>query len=98
MRRTTELIDASEKLIHEGDVITFCGIKGKVIFQYGCFGVATEEEIDYLKLQKYMDDNEEECCGNEYRGCENDNFISLWELYWNFNCIENFLWIAKIVE
>ena len=97
MKRDTGLNCKKEKRIHEGDTVMFCGYKGKVVFVCGAFGIEVENGIDYLALQKFMDEHETECCGNEYRGCENDNFISLWEIYWNFNCMENYLWMVDVI-
>lgn len=85
------------KYVREGDTVRFCGHEGKVVFECGCLGVAVEGGIDYDKLQRFMDENDEVCCGNEYHGCMNDNFISLWEIYENFNCIEDYLWIVEII-
>lgn len=83
--------------VREGDKVRFCGHEGEVIFEFGCLGVYVKNGIDYLALQKFMDEHEDVCCGNEYRGCENDNFISLWEIYENFNCIEDYLWMLEII-
>lgn len=97
-RRSTELSCKNKRRVYEGDIVSFCGHKGKVVFDVGCFGVVVEGGIDYDKLQSFMDDNQPECCGNEYSGCMNDNFISLWEIYWNFNCIEDYLWMVEVIQ
>ena len=97
VKRDSELRDMNSKRVHEGDAIRFCGHKGKVVFECGCLGVAVEDGIDYDALQKFMDSHEVECCGNEFTGCFNDNFISLWEIYWNFGCMENYLWMVEII-
>ncbi len=61
----------------------------EVVFECGAYGIATKDQFDYDFIQANMDDDSN-CCGNEYHGCFNDNFISLWELYWNFNCEEEY--------
>lgn len=58
---------------------------GEIVFECGAYGVAFQNSIDYDKIQAAMDEDDW-CCGNHYSGCKNDNFISLWELHWNFNC------------
>lgn len=98
MKINSYLTANTGKYVREGDAVRFCGHEGKVIFECGTLGVAVEQGIDYDALQKFMDEHEDECCGNQFSGCMNDNFISLWEIYWNFNCIENYLWMVEIVE
>lgn len=95
MKRDSELKDMNSKWLHEGDTVRFCGYEGEVVFDCGCLGVIVEDGIDYDVLQRFMDEHEDECCGNEFAGCMNDNFISLWEIYWNFNCMENYLWMVE---
>ena len=74
-----------------GDKVSLItGEIGEVVFECGAYGVAVFEGIDYKKIQFKMDESKW-CCGNYYYGCYNDNFISLWELYWNFNCEEDIL-------
>jgi len=89
------LFEALEK-IYEGDNVKICGFKrGKVVFECGAFGIAFND-IDYNVIQQKMDEDSN-CCGNTYYGCFNDNFVSLWELYWNFNCEENSMRIIEVI-
>lgn len=67
------------------------GQRGEIVFECGAFGVAIPNFINYEKLQIEMD-KLDVCCNNSYHGCFNDNFISLWELYWNFNCEDDILY------
>lgn len=83
--------------VREGDRVRFCGHEGEVVFECGSLGVVVENGIDYDVLQSFMDEYEDVCCGNEFSGCMDDNFISLWEIYWNFNCIEDYLWMVEII-
>jgi hypothetical protein len=82
-----------------GDKVSLItGDVGEVVFECGAYGIAISEGIDYEKIQLKMDESVL-CCGNRYNGCHNDNFISLWELYWNFNCEEDVLYpIAQILN
>lgn len=82
-----------------GDKVSLVtGDTGEVVFECGTYGIAILEGIDYEKVQLEMD-KKYCCCGNRYYGCYSDNFISLWELYWNFNCEENSLYpVTRISE
>lgn len=97
MKRDTGLNCKNEKRIYEDDEVMFCGHKGSIVFEYGTFGISVEEGINYDTLQRFMNEHEDVCCGNEYSGCMNDTFISLWDIYWNFNCMENYLWMVEVV-
>lgn len=73
----TGLCDKNGVKISEDDIVEyndgFYYFKGKVVFECGAFGIACEDVIP-LDL--------------EY-ACNNDNFISLWELIWNSESLDS---------
>lgn len=73
------------------------GQLGTVVYECGAFGVAIQDFIDYESIQDCMDEDDW-CCGNEYSGCRNDNFISIWELYWNSNSEENVCRFIRVLK
>lgn len=89
------LDDNSDELLLGAQVRFISGDIGKIVFEAGAYGIAFKNAIDYEELQEDMD-RLEQCCGNDYDGCFNDNFISLWEIYWNFNCEDNMLYPVEI--
>ena len=79
----TGLKDKNGKLIWENNIVDFLGHKGTVVFECGSFGIVFREIIDWEEIEANI------CpitgCDNSLYACENDNYISLWEIYWNFN-------------
>lgn len=79
----TGLTDKNGQKIWENDVVDFLGHKGIVKFECGSFGIAYKDYIDWEEIEANI------CpitgCDNALYACENDNYISLWEIYWNFN-------------
>lgn len=77
------LRDKNSKLICENDIVDFLGHKGTVVFECGSFGIAYKTPIGWNGIEANI--KPITGCDNRLYACENDNYISLWEIYWNFN-------------
>lgn len=94
--------DSNSRELMLGDKVVlldrFCGT---IVFESGCYGVGfdSQNSIDWEYLKRQIEPVTG--CRNAPAFCYNDNFVSLWELLWNFGGIEHendVCAVLKIVE
>ena len=96
MRTSTTVYDAKCNLIFTGDNVSLFGMTGEVVFECGAYGIVFQETIDWDLIESKIP--EVTGCDNTPCFCENDNFISFWELLWNFNCEEELCSVVEVVK
>ena len=89
----TEITDKNGTKIFEGDIVKVLGMIGKVISQCGSFGICFDDCVDYEKLDKFT----QKRIGNNFSGVCCDNFISLYEIWWNLNNLDDYLYEVEVI-
>ncbi len=91
----TGLKDKNGNLIWENDIVELLGHRGVIQYACGGFGIGYRKNIDWEEIQSNI--MRVTGCENILYACENDNFISLWEIYWNFNDEDNCLRTVEVI-
>ena len=89
----TGFYDTNNKRIFEGDIVVFLGSEYQVVFECGSFGIAGVSDWEAIEKQIPISTG----CDNELHACLNDNYISLWEIYWNLENSHEVLDTVKII-
>lgn len=92
----TGITDKNGVDIFEGNIVKIADFQiGQVVFECGAFGIAVMPYIDW----DYLDSEIAEYtgCNNRPLFCRNDNFISLWEIMWNYNQEENNCNVVEVI-
>lgn len=75
-----------------GDEVELFGMVGTVTFECGAYGIGFSDIIDWDAITSRI--HPETGCDNRPDFCFNDNFISFWELLWNFNCDDDCCYVV----
>lgn len=67
------------EMLCKGDTIYLLGVEGTVCFDCGAWGWGSHNYVPWEELEKKIPHN------NHPYFCYCDNFISFWELKWNFD-------------
>lgn len=93
----TSVTDESIREFTLGDKVTLLDkLDGTVVFECGAYGIGFEKAVDWGYIESQV--RPITGCDNAPKFCYNDNFISFWELLWNFNCEENICSVVKIKD
>lgn len=96
MKEKTGLKDYKLNGICLDDKVSLYGLKGVVVKECGAYGIGFNDAIPWNVLYSMIE--KETGCDNPPSFCDNDNFISFWEIAWNYNCEENYLSMVEIVN
>lgn len=92
----TGLYDSEFSKICMGDIVEMFGTTYKMVYAYGAFGLVRQDG-DYLDWDMFEEKAEKATHVSNF--CRNDHFVSLWELVWNSDELDDVLYmVIKVVE
>ncbi len=91
----TGLTDTNSVKIFMGDIVDLFGLRGEIVYQCGAFGISFKPYVNWSLIEARIPIVTGRRLNPQF--CINDSFISLWELYWNFEQENDRLDILEIV-
>ena len=91
----TGVSDLKCRDIHVGDKVRLFEQEGVVTFCAGAYGIGFDGLIDWDNIEKQLPVITG--CNNPPHFLYNDNFISFWELIWNFDCEQDICHVVELV-
>ena len=82
--------------LHVGQKVMLLNQTGDVTFECGAYGIAFSQPIDWAAFEAAIPATTHS--RNPLHACFNDNFISFWEIIWNFNAEDDVMPNVKLVE
>ena len=80
----SKICDKNIEELDLGDRVLLFGKTGVVCYDCGAYGIFFKEGIDWKLIESKFSEIKDG--HNIPHFCYNDNFISFWELMWNFDC------------
>lgn len=92
----SNMIDKEQNDIFDGDIVRLLDLHtGIITIENGTFGINIPTGIDWYPLEKAI--MHVTNCDNPPCFCYNDNFVSLWELMWNYNQEEDTCSVIEVI-
>lgn len=83
------------KEIFTNMIVNLFGMRGVVTQECGAFGIYIKHCVDWDYLDNLI--VLITGCNNHSSFCRNDNFVSFWELMWNYNQEENMCSVVEVI-
>lgn len=91
----TTIWDGTSVPLQVGMKVALFNMVGEVVFTCGAYGIKFSDSINWDFLESKI--LEITGCNNTPYFCHNDNFISFWELMWNFNCEDDTCDVVEMI-